>query len=89
MLKSAAVRGPVTQEYNYSNRDDGYRDRGFWPGDVTAELVGGAIGTAGAMASALFQTSYDARDSYARVNGSVCQPGTWFRGEDGRQHICQ
>jgi hypothetical protein len=27
-------------------------------------------------------------DSYAR-NWFVCQPGTWFRGEDGRPHICQ
>lgn len=22
-------------------------------------------------------------------NGFVCQPGTYFRGEDGRQHLCQ
>ncbi|MEO6783870.1 MAG: hypothetical protein ABI407_20330 [Bradyrhizobium sp.] len=22
-------------------------------------------------------------------NGFVCQPGTWFKGEDGRRHICQ
>jgi hypothetical protein len=68
-------RSSVTQQYNYS--DDGYRDRGFWPGDVATGIVGGAIGTAGAMASAPFQTSYDARDSYARANGFVCQPGTW------------
>jgi hypothetical protein len=80
---------PVTQEYNYSNRDDGYRDRGFWPGDVAAGIVGGAVGTADAMARAPFRNSCDARNSYARANGFVCQPGTWFRGEDGRRHICQ
>jgi hypothetical protein len=28
-------------------------------------------------------------DSYARRNGFVCQPGTLFRGEDGRTHLCQ
>jgi len=28
-------------------------------------------------------------DSYAARNGFVCQPGTWFKGEDGRRHICQ
>lgn len=28
-------------------------------------------------------------DEYARRNGFVCTPGTWFRGEDGRRHICQ
>jgi len=28
-------------------------------------------------------------ESYAKRNGFVCRPGTWFRSEDGRQHICQ
>jgi len=28
-------------------------------------------------------------DGYAVRNGFVCQPGTWFRGEDGRRHLCQ
>lgn len=32
---------------------------------------------------------YDSRDSYARRNNFVCQPGTWIRGEDGQRHICQ
>ncbi|MDA9533324.1 hypothetical protein [Bradyrhizobium sp. CCBAU 25338] len=27
--------------------------------------------------------------TYAQRNGFVCTPGTWFKGEDGRQHICQ
>lgn len=27
--------------------------------------------------------------SYAQRNGFVCQPGTWFKGQDGRNHICQ
>jgi hypothetical protein len=31
--------------------------------------------------------SYD--NGYAARNGFVCQPGTWFRGEDGRRHLCQ
>jgi hypothetical protein len=26
---------------------------------------------------------------YNDPNGFVCQPGTWFRGEDGRRHLCQ
>ncbi|MEH2473933.1 hypothetical protein V1281_004882 [Nitrobacteraceae bacterium AZCC 2161] len=63
-------RGPVTQEYNYSNRDDGYRDRGFWPGGVAAGIVGGAVGTADAMARAPFRNSYDAR---------FLRPGQWLR----------
>lgn len=28
-------------------------------------------------------------DAYAARNGIVCRPGTWFKGEDGRQHLCQ
>jgi hypothetical protein len=28
-------------------------------------------------------------DDYARRNGFVCRPGTWFKGDDGLQHICQ
>ena len=29
------------------------------------------------------------QQSYAERNGFVCTPGTWFKGEDGRQHPCQ
>ena len=78
-------------------RDQAYRDRtwrnsynrwgdnsGFWPGDVAAGVVGGAVGTAAAIAA-----SPVGGDEYARRNGFVCIPGTWFRGEDGRRHLCQ
>jgi hypothetical protein len=27
--------------------------------------------------------------TYAQRNGFVCEPGTWFKGDDGRQHPCQ
>jgi hypothetical protein len=75
------------------------RGSGFWPGDVAAGVVGGAVGTAGAIATAPFRgNSYayynngyrgGSNDSYATRNGFVCQPGTWFKGDDGRRHICQ
>jgi len=77
-------------------RDQAYRDRnwegsynrydnsGFWPGDVAAGVVGGAVGTAAAIA-----TSPIGGEEYARRNGFVCVPGSWFRGEDGRRHLCQ
>jgi hypothetical protein len=29
------------------------------------------------------------RRTYAQRNGFVCQPGTWFKGDDGRRHLCQ
>jgi hypothetical protein len=86
------------QSWN-DNRWDRH-DSGFWPGDVAAGVVGGAVGTAGAIATAPFRNDdsyayynngtrggYD--NSYAARNGFVCQPGTWFKGEDGRRHICQ
>jgi hypothetical protein len=79
-------------------RDQAYRDRGwqgsnwqgsynrfddnsgFWPGDVAA----GAVGTAAGIATAPI-----GGEAYARRNGFVCTPGTWFRGADGRRHLCQ
>lgn len=91
------------QLYGESTRYQGYQERGyqernwrdsnaFWPGQVAAGVVGGAIGAAGAITTAPFeagyQGNYDMR-SYAERNGFVCLPGTTFRGEDGRMHLCQ
>jgi len=94
----------------WTRRDD---DPFFWPGDVAAGVVGGAVATAGAavntagaIATAPFRndntyayyngdTGYTNgwndwdRRTYAQRNGFVCQPGTWFKGDDGRQHLCQ
>jgi hypothetical protein len=71
-----------------------HRGTGFWPGDVAAGVVGGAIGTAGAIATAPFRgPAYAYNDRYYRYygynSGFVCQPGTTFIGADGRRHICQ
>jgi hypothetical protein len=89
-------------DWNNGNWNDNRwdrRDSGFWPADVAAGVVGGAVGTAGAIAAAPFRgdsyayyndgyrRGYD--DSYGARNGFVCQPGTWFKGEDGRGHPCQ
>ena len=74
------------------------RDTGFWPADVAAGVTGAAIGTAGAIATAPFRGDSNAyynngdgnwSQSYAQRNGFVCQPGTWFVGQDGLRHICQ
>ena len=73
-----AYRDPVWRD-SYNRWDD---NGGFWPGDVAAGVVGGAVGTAAA-------TAPIGGDEYARRNGFVCTPGTWFRGEDGRRHLCQ
>lgn len=69
--------------YNSYNRWDGDRNNsGFWPGGVAA---GATVGAAGAVIGAAPIRS----EAYARQNGFVCMPGTWFRGEDGRRHLCQ
>src|SRR3954469_17012494 len=70
-------------------RHHGYRN-GFWPGEVAAGIVGGAIGTAGAIATAPFRGGPYAYNEYGYApNGFVCQPGMTFRGADGRLHICR
>lgn len=85
------------------NNDWNRSRTGFWPTDVAAGVAGAAIGTAGAIASAPFRAwdnsyAYDNRGwdnrnwdtrTYAQRNGFVCTPGTWFKGEDGRRHMCQ
>jgi hypothetical protein len=108
--RHSAYRNPDADWNNGWDR----RDSGFWPGDVAAGVVGGALATAGAavdtagaIATAPFRNDsyayYDGgpayaygpaynesyNDSYGARNGFVCQPGTWFRGEDGRRHLCQ
>lgn len=71
------------------------REPGFWPADV----VGGAIGTAGAIASGAVETAgtiatapfragtYD-DDVYDNDDGA-CQPGAYFRGPDGLWRRCR
>jgi hypothetical protein len=73
-----------------------YRQGGFWPGDVAAGVIGGAVGTAGAIATAPFRDdTYAYNGYYGRpypgpyASNFVCQPGTTYVGEDGLRHVCQ
>ena len=89
---------PWANEYGYH-----YGRPGFWPGDVAADVVGGAVATADAIVSAPFVGSdsyayygrspqYD--DSYAyygeRPTRTTCglQPGATYMGPDGRWYPC-
>jgi hypothetical protein len=54
---------PWANDYDYGYR---YGPTGFWPGDVAAGVVGGAVGTAAAIATAPFRSA----DSYAYYGGS-------------------
>jgi hypothetical protein len=72
------------------------------PGEVAGNVVGGAVATAGAIATAPFRAAdnsynnyygygYGGRDwkTYAAHNSLSCTPGTTFKGSDGKQHPCQ
>jgi hypothetical protein len=87
-------RARLARHHTESTRVIEHRDSGFWPADVAAGVVGGAIGTAGAIATAPFRNDrYAYNDGYYQryrgPNGFACQPGATFGGEDGRMHLCQ
>jgi hypothetical protein len=74
----------------YGSYGPTYRS-GFWPADVAAGIVGGAIGTAGAIATAPFRYdayAYNGYDGPYSYNGLRCAPGTTFIGADGLRHFC-
>jgi hypothetical protein len=83
--RDQAYRDRASQGSTWQNSYNRFDDNsGFWPGDVAAGVVGGAVSTAAAIA-----TSPVGGDEYARRGGFVCIPGTWFRGEHHRRHLCQ
>ena len=79
--------------------------RPLGPVGAAGAVVGGAVATAGAIATAPFRAfdnsynnyndyygyGYGGRDwkTYATRNSLACTPGTMFKGPDGRQHPCQ
>jgi hypothetical protein len=101
MAQDPAARAPSVRHQQDQVRVY-HRNYGFWPGEVAAGVVGGAIGTAGAIATAPFRGDTYPYDTYAyndgyygnRYHGGynsgiACPPGTTFIGEDGRRHVCQ
>ena len=97
------------RDNRYAGWTNGWRDHrswnkdrhsgtGFWPADVAAGVVGGAIDTAGALVTAPFRAAnayydgyYDGdwNQSHAAPNGFVCNSGTWYHQEDGVWHRCR
>jgi hypothetical protein len=64
---------------------------GIAAGLVAGAVIGGGYGYYGGPGYYDNSYAYDNgyNGGYAARNGFVCQPGTWFRGEDGRPHLCQ
>jgi len=111
-VTAVCFAGPaLAQDYRYDQGQRSYDqrpydqrqyDQGFWPGQAAGDVVGGAIGTAGAIATAPFRAFDPNTNSYAMggpgMGGSeYCaqryrsydpQSGT-FLGYDGRRHPCQ
>ena len=95
------------RDSRYAGWSNGRRDRrnedrqsgsGFWPAEIAAGVVGGAIDTAGALvrapfraANAYYDGSYDGggNQSHAAPNRFVCNSGTWYRREDGVWLFCR
>lgn len=83
--------------YDHGYYNNHYRRNDFWPGQVAGDVVGGAIGTADAIATAPFR-ALNGNPSYAMgADASYCAQryrsydpasGT-FMGYDGRRHPCQ
>jgi hypothetical protein len=76
----------------------GFRGGGFGPSLAAGVVAGTVLGGAYAYGpgyygdSYAYDNSYDSgytNQGYTNPNGFVCQPGTWFKGEDGRPHLCQ
>jgi hypothetical protein len=69
---------PWANDYYYGY---GYRRPGFWPGELAADVIGGAIGTADAIVSAPFRGS----DSYAYYGGrqTYDDPYAYYGGSYG------
>jgi hypothetical protein len=102
MQRHAAYRGERFRNANAAlTREDQYR-RPVGPIGAAGAVVGGAVATAGAIATAPFRAfdnsynnyygyGYGGRDwkTYAAHNTLACTPGTMFKGPDGQQHLCQ
>ena len=101
MHRHAAYRGERFGNANALVTRDQY-GRPLGPVGAAGAIVGGAVATAGEIATApfrAFDNSYDnyygygygGRDwkSYAARNNLACTPGTTFRDENGRPRLCQ
>ena len=80
--REPAYRDNRSWNDSYNRWED--RDTGFW-----RALSQPALSAARPALAAAIATAPIGGAEYARRNGFVRTPGTWFRGDDGRQHICQ
>jgi hypothetical protein len=99
--RHATYRSQRIRNANAALPDGRVYRRPAGPGEVAGNVVGGAVATAGAIATAPFRAfdnsynyygyGYGGRDwkTYADRNKLACTPGATFKGPDGQQHLCQ
>jgi hypothetical protein len=85
---STLVGAPAMAQTYHRDYDNGYHERG--PVGAAVGIAGAAVGTAAAIATSPFRDSYayDNERDYG-PSGFACHRGTWFKGGDGRRHMCQ
>ncbi len=76
------TEGAVGNAYAYDNRTSENR---FGTGYAHSDYYANAH--AGHGWNSIYNNAHN--NSYAARNGLVCEPGTYFRGDDGRRHRCQ
>ena len=90
---ASALAGPAMAQLvtnsgyqRQANTDQAYRQSGGWQNSYNRwdDRSGFRPGTTATMGAEPI-----GGEEYARRNGFVCIPGTLFRGEDGRRHLCQ
>lgn len=84
---TAAIATPAAAGQRMMSQPTSYDANAFWPGDVAEDLADGTIAAASEPFGGDAYTMQE--ESYARRNGFVCMPGSTFRGQDGRWHLCQ
>jgi hypothetical protein len=88
---STAIAGPAMAQQVYPEHHVYHRGPVGAAADTAADVAGAAVGTAAAIATAPFRNSYNYYDDERSFGpeGFACHRGTWFKGGDGRRHICQ
>jgi hypothetical protein len=80
-------------------RGGGFHRGGYGPGIAAGVIAGAALGGLGyyggyygdsyAYDNGPYDNGYAPGPAYYSNDGYACQPGTYFRGEDGRRYLCQ
>jgi hypothetical protein len=93
VLSTAIASPAMAQQVDHPHHVYHHRGPVGAAADTAADVAGAAVGTAAAIATTPFRNSYNYNYYEDQRNfgpeGFACHHGTWFKGDDGRRHICQ